>query len=162
MDVNHYPLTRELGMLLKKRGLKLAAAESCTGGAFARVITRVAGASAYFNCSLVTYSNQSKMDLLGVSANSLEKHGAVSGEVAEEMALGALKRGHADIAVSFTGVAGPDGGTPEKPVGTVWICVAQKNGKSECRKVFFESGRQNIRNCAVTYALKWLSHLMQG
>ncbi|AAO90570.1 CinA family protein [Coxiella burnetii] len=162
MDVNHYPLSRQLGLALKAKGLKLSAAESCTGGGFSRVITRVPGSSAWFDCSFVTYSNISKVELLGVDPQLIEKDGAVSESVAREMALGALKRSHADIAVSITGIAGPSGGTPEKPVGTVWIGIAKKGRNAVCRKTFFESGRKNVRNCAIAYALKWLIECVKG
>ncbi len=156
MDVNHYPLSRQLGLVLKNAGMKLVAAESCTGGGFSQVVTRVAGSSAWFDRGFVTYSNESKAELLGVNPDTIKKYGAVSKEVAHEMAVGALKHSRADIAVSITGIAGPGGGTPEKPVGTVWIGVARKNSSCECRKVFFESGRKHVRNCAIAYALRWL------
>ncbi|WP_423063853.1 CinA family protein [Candidiatus Paracoxiella cheracis] len=156
MDVNNYPLSRRLGLALKDAGMKLALAESCTGGGMARVITRVPGSSAWFDRGFVTYSNESKIEMLGVDPKNLEQYGAVSEQVAREMALGALKHSHADITASITGVAGPGGGTPEKPVGTVWIGVALKNGQVECRKVFFESGRKHVRVCAIAFALNWL------
>lgn len=156
MDVNNYPLSRRLGMALKNAGMTLALAESCTGGGMARVITRVPGSSAWFDCGFVTYSNESKIEMLGVNSESLKKYGAVSKQVAHEMALGALKHSHADISASITGVTGPGGGTLEKPVGTVWIGIAIKNGPVECRRTFFESGRKHVRVCAIAYTLNWL------
>ena len=107
-----------------RTGLKLSLAESCTGGMIGSMITSVSGASSFFLGSAVTYSNESKERILGVSHDSLVKYGAVSEAVAKEMAEGSLKVYDSDIAASVTGIAGPNGGTPEKPVGTVWICVA--------------------------------------
>lgn len=156
MDVNNYPLSRRLGLALKNAGIKLVLAESCTGGGMARVITRVPGSSAWFDRGFVTYSNDAKVEMLGVNPESIATHGAVSEHVAREMALGALKHSHAEISASITGVAGPGGGTLEKPVGTVWIGIALKNGHVECRKTFFESGRKHVRVCAIAYALNWL------
>lgn len=114
-------LQQELGHLLREKELMLSIAESCTGGAVSNSITDIPGSSVYMSGGVVSYSNRSKMDLLGVSGESLEKHGAVSKEVALEMAKGVANRLHADIGLSTTGVAGPGGGTPEKPVGTVWM-----------------------------------------
>jgi len=156
VDVNNYPLSRRVGLALKDAGMKLVLAESCTGGGMARVITRVPGSSAWFDRGFVTYSNESKIEMLGVNPEVLEQHGAVSEQVAREMALGALKHSNADISASITGIAGPGGGTPEKPVGTVWIGVALKGGHVECRKTFFASGRKHVRVCAIAYALNWL------
>ena len=156
MDVNNYPLSRQLGMALKAKGLKLAVAESCTGGGFCRVITRVPGSSAWFDRGFFTYSNASKEEMLGVDPKLIEQYGAVSEPVAREMALGALKNSQADVTVSITGTAGPSGGTLEKPVGTVWFGFAQKNNKCQTHKAFFESGRKHVRLCAISYALKWL------
>src|SRR6187551_3568972 len=117
-------LSIELGALLKARSLKLALAESCTGGMVAEAVTRVAGSSAWFDCGFVTYSNQAKINLLGVSPETLEKLGAVSEQTAIEMVLGCLKtatleNSPANIAGSITGIAGPEGGSATKPVGTV-------------------------------------------
>jgi len=120
------PVEVLIGNLLKEKHLMLATAESCTGGNVAHMITSVAGSSAYFKGSVVAYSNEVKQNLLGVSPSTLEEFGAVSQEVVEEMAKGALVKLKADIAVSVSGIAGPDGGTEEKPVGTVWIGVCTK------------------------------------
>ena len=157
MDINNYPLGRELGLELKAAGMTVAVAESCTGGGLARVITRVPGSSAWFDRGFVTYSNSAKIEMLGVDAKTIEQCGAVSEAVAHQMALGVIKHSHADIGASITGVAGPSGGTPENPVGTVWVAVALKNGHCECRKAFFQSGRKHIRVCAIAYTLKWLT-----
>lgn len=161
MDLNSYPLSRRLGFALKAKGLKLAAAESCTGGRFCQIITRVPGSSAWFDCGFITYSNQSKIKLLGINFGLIEKEGAVSESVAREMVLGVLERSDADIGVSITGVAGPSGGTKEKPVGTVWIAIARKDSFVECRKVFFESGPKHVRDSSIAYALKWLVELVE-
>lgn len=137
MDLNNYHLSRRLGFALKAKGFKLATAESCTGGGFCQIITCVPGSSAWFDCGFVTYRNQSKIKFLGVNFRLIEREGAVSEAVAREMAFSVLKKSDANIAVSITGVAGPSGGKEEKPIGTVWIAIASKNGFLECRKVFF-------------------------
>ena len=118
-------LAAELGAALKARGFMLALAESCTGGMVAQAVTSVAGSSAWFDRGFVTYSNAAKIDMLGVSAQTLEKFGAVSEQTAAEMAAGAIKHSQAHIAGSITGIAGPDGGTADKPVGTVCFGIAQ-------------------------------------
>ena len=151
MDINSYPLSRQLGEQLSAAGMKIAVAESCTGGDLSRIITRVMGSSQWFDRGFITYSNQSKIEMLGVDAALIKTQGAVS----EEVAI-AIDHSDADITVGITGVAGPEGGTPEKPVGTVWIAVALKNGHCEVRKTFFESGRKHIRMCTVAYTLRWL------
>ena len=161
MDLNSYYLSRRLGFALKSKGLELATAESCTGGGFCRIITCVPGSSAWFNCGFITYSNQSKVKFLGVNFGLIEKEGAASGAVAREMAFGALERSGVDIAVSITGIAGPSGGVKEKPVGTVWVAIARKDGFVECRKIFFKSGRKHIRDSSISYALKWLIELVE-
>ena len=121
------PLEVIVGELLKKKKLTVSTAESCTGGGIAALITSVPGSSEYFNGSIVAYSNEIKMSLLHVSAETLEKHGAVSRETVTEMVKGAMKTLKTDCAVATSGIAGPGGGTPEKPVGTVWIAAAYKN-----------------------------------
>lgn len=121
---DHQSLASELGRLLTICGWKMAVAESCTGGYLSHMITAVPGASAYFNGSFITYSNEMKQQQLGVKAETLWAHGAVSKETALEMAAGARRAAKADLAIATTGVAGPDGGTAEKPVGTVWIAVS--------------------------------------
>ena len=122
--------------LLIKNKLKLATAESCTGGLIAQKITSVAGASACFDCGVVTYSNEQKQKLLGVSAETLEKFGAVSQQTALEMCKGVKALSNADFGISVTGIAGPGGGTPEKPVGTVWIGICGGNLHRAERFVF--------------------------
>ena len=127
-----------------RTGLKLSLAESCTGGMIGCKITSVSGASAFFMGSAVTYSNESKEKILGVSHKSLMDHGAVSEAVAKEMAEGSLKVYGSDIAASVTGIAGPDGGTPEKPVGTVWMAVTDGK-KTVAYENHFEGSRDDIR-----------------
>jgi nicotinamide-nucleotide amidase len=141
-------LAAELGAALKARGHMLALAESCTGGMVAEAITSVAGSSAWFDRGFVTYSNQAKIDMLDVSAQTLEKFGAVSEEVAAEMALGCLKNSQAQIAGSITGIAGPDGGTANKPVGTVWLAWATDDSQIKTKVYLFEGNRQQIRQQA--------------
>lgn len=120
-------LEQEIGELLKAKKLSLSTAESCTGGGIAALITSVPGSSDYFNGGIVAYSNEVKMSLLHVSAETLERHGAVSRETVTEMAKGAMKTLKTDCAVATSGIAGPGGGTPGKPVGTVWIAAAYKD-----------------------------------
>lgn len=114
--------------MLTRAGKTLAVAESCTGGSIASRFTAMAGASGYFRCGVVSYSNEAKVDILGVDMADIERHGAVSREVAEQMAEGARRVGRADYAIATTGIAGPDGGSDEKPVGTVWIAIASAEG----------------------------------
>lgn len=120
-------LEEKIGELLKSKNLSLSTAESCTGGSIAALVTSVPGSSEYFNGGIVAYSNEVKMSLLHVSAETLEKYGAVSRETVIEMVKGAMKALKTDCAVSTSGIAGPSGGTKEKPVGTVWIAAAYKN-----------------------------------
>lgn len=128
-------LSVRLGAALKARGYQLALAESCTGGMVAQAVTSVAGSSSWFDCGFVTYSNQAKIEMLGVRSQTLETYGAVSEKTAAEMALGALKNSQAQITGSITGIAGPDGGTADKPVGTVcfaWaICKSARKSNHE-------------------------------
>jgi nicotinamide-nucleotide amidase len=155
-------LATELGTLLRERNLNLALAESCTGGLVAAAITDIAGSSAWFERGFVTYSNQSKIEMLGVSAETLEKYGAVSEQTAREMALGALKNSRAQVACSITGIAGPDGGTKEKPVGTVCFAwcfgeLGEKLPSSTTTKRFF-GNRQEVRQQA---AIAMMSGLIE-
>ena len=145
-------LGTELGAALKARGFILALAESCTGGMVAQAVTSVAGSSAWFDRGFVTYSNQAKIDMLGVSAETLEKFGAVSEQTAAEMALGclkasAVKHSQAHIAGSITGIAGPDGGTADKPVGTVCFGIAQAKQYITITR-YFTGNREAIRQQA--------------
>jgi nicotinamide-nucleotide amidase len=151
-------LAIELGEVLKARNLTLALAESCTGGLVAATVTDIAGSSAWFDCGFVTYSNESKIEMLGVRAETLEKYGAVSEQIATVMAHGALKNSHAQIAGSITGIAGPDGGSKEKPVGTVCFAwVGSKLPLSTTTKRFF-GNRQEVRQQA---AIAMMSGLIE-
>jgi len=146
-------LLRTLFTLLDKKSMTLVTAESCTGGLLAATITHKAGASNYFERGYVTYSNQSKIDCLGVPEDTLNEHGAVSEETAEFMAKGALIKSHADLAVSITGIAGPDGGSEDKPVGTVFFGYALKGGSSGAIKHAFKGLREDIQKHAAHTAL---------
>lgn len=151
----------DLALMMKESGLSLSLAESCTGGLLAARITEVPGCSAYFSGALVAYGNDVKADLLRVPLSSLCSHGAVSGEVARAMAEGALVLFGSDLAISITGIAGPDGGSIEKPVGTVFIAFADKNGSSS-EQCFFRGGREEVRGAAVEFAIKWLERYLKG
>ncbi|MDZ4142503.1 MAG: CinA family protein [Methylotenera sp.] len=141
-------LAKELGTKLKTSGYTLALAESCTGGMVAQAVTSVAGSSTWFDRGFVTYSNAAKMEMLGVPSQILETFGAVSKETAIAMALGALKNSHAQIAGSITGIAGPDGGTIDKPVGTVCFAWAEVNKPASASTMNFHGNRQQIRQQA--------------
>lgn len=138
-------LAQALGMALKTKGYTLALAESCTGGMVAQAITSVAGSSAWFDRGFVTYSNQAKIEMLGVSGDTLEKFGAVSEQTASEMALGALKNSHAQIVGSITGIAGPDGGSLDKPVGTVCFAWCELGKPAGTTTKHFHGNREEIR-----------------
>jgi nicotinamide-nucleotide amidase len=149
-------LAQELGENLRARGLRLVTAESCTGGWASAAITAIPGSSHWYERGYITYSNAAKREDLGVRANTLATFGAVSGETAAEMAHGALERGSADISVAITGIAGPDGGSPGKPVGTVWIAVQRTGQPPQTRHHCFSGDRQSIRQQAVVAALRAL------
>lgn len=146
-------LQKQFVELLESKNMKLAVAESCTGGLLTGLLTEQPGSSNYIENGIVTYSNQSKITLLNVSAKTLEKHGAVSEEVAQQMAVGVLQLSDADIAVSITGIAGPSGGSKTKPVGTV--CIAVTNGKyTKTYTEVYSGKRQDIRYSALAGALE--------
>lgn len=136
--------------LLKERGATLAAAESCTGGRIASKFTAMAGASDYFLCGVVAYGNASKTGILGVDASAIEEHGVVSREVAEQMALGARRISGSDFAVSTTGIAGPSGGTPEIPVGTVWMAVSTPEGIFSRKMIYGKLREQNMERASAS------------
>jgi nicotinamide-nucleotide amidase len=138
-----------------RRGILLATAESCTGGMIIAALTDIAGSSAVVDRGFITYSNEAKMEMLGVSAATLDAYGAVSRETALEMAAGALARSRAGLALAVTGIAGPDGGSPEKPVGLVWFGVALKGWPVAAElKLFADNGRDFIRRETVGHALE--------
>lgn len=142
-------LEEVIGKMLLQQQATLATAESCTGGYIAHLITSISGSSAYFKGSVVSYANEIKIDELGVNPAAIEKHGAVSQQVVEQMAEGVLKKFKVDYAVATSGVAGPTGGTTEKPVGTVWIAVANKNGVVSKQFTFGKLRSVNIERSAV-------------
>ncbi|MGE4482650.1 CinA family protein [Acidocella sp.] len=141
--------------LCRANGLRLATAESCTGGLVAGALTAIPGSSAIFTHGFVTYANEAKTQMLGVPEAMLAAHGAVSAPVAQAMAEGARTRAGADYAVSTTGIAGPDGGSPRKPVGTVWFGLAGPAGSTAHHKLF-HGNRDEIRAQAVDFALMLL------
>ena len=147
-------LARSVLAKCRAEGIMAATAESCTGGMIAAALTDIAGSSAVVDRGFVTYSNEAKMDMLGVREETLRMHGAVSRETALEMAAGALSRSRAGIAVSVTGIAGPGGGSPEKPVGLVWFGLARSGHEATAEKRLFDNhGRAFIRNESVKVAL---------
>ena len=146
-------LSAKLGAALKARGLMMVTAESCTGGLISAVLTEIPGSSAWFERGFVTYSNNAKIEMLGVQPETLEKFGAVSEETAREMAEGALKHSRADIAISITGIAGPDGGTKTKPVGTVCFAWIGKNIPLTSITKKMSGDRHEVRNKSTVTAL---------
>ena len=152
-------LTSISGALLA-RGWMLATAESCTGGLIAAACTDLAGSSQWFERGVVSYSNAAKTELLGVDADLIAQHGAVSEPVARAMAEGALARSHAQVSLAVTGVAGPTGGSADKPVGTVCFawCVA---GRTHCHTLHLSGNRAAVRAATVRHALAWLAHWLQ-
>jgi len=146
---------QELSEILVTNGLTISVAESCTGGSLSHTITSIPGASSYFDCGYITYSNQSKVEMLGVDTQTIKTYGAVSEEVALEMVIGVTTKSHSDVAISITGVAGPTGGTPEKPVGTIcfgFFC----DGKTSTTTQLFSGDRANIVSQSVSYAMRQL------
>ncbi|MFI3155607.1 MAG: CinA family protein [Methylococcaceae bacterium] len=158
MESELFELAKQLGRLLKAGGKTIATAESCTGGWIAQAITEVPGSSVWFDRGFVTYSNAAKVQMLGVNPQTLEQYGAVSAETATEMAAGALAHSEANVALAVTGIAGPDGGTQGKPVGTVFIAWTHKNGEAKVVKKQFTGNRRQIRAQTVKIALEgiWL------
>ena len=154
-DSNFEPLVAELAELCEAGGLRVATAESCTGGWIAKVLTDRAGSSAWFERGFVTYSNLAKQEMLGVDAGLLEDPGAVSREVVEAMARGALTGSDAQLAVAVSGIAGPEGGSEDKPVGTVWLAWARGDElRSACE--CFRGDREAVRMATVKLALQGL------
>lgn len=155
-------LATELNAKLAKRGWMLALAESCTGGMAAQYITAIPGSSSCFERGFVTYSNHAKIELLDVKEETLERYGAVSQETAREMATGALKHSHTQLAASITGVAGPDGGTPEKPVGMVCFAWAGPDGSIYSETYLFTGDRHAVRRQSVEAAFRGLLKLINS
>ncbi|HET7730277.1 MAG TPA: nicotinamide-nucleotide amidohydrolase family protein [Usitatibacter sp.] len=154
-------LARALGESCRRRGVVVATAESCTGGGVAEAITRIAGSSAWFERGFVTYGNEAKREMLGVAAGALQAHGAVSEEVARAMAAGALERSRADVSVAVTGIAGPCGAVPGKPVGTVWFAWAHRGGEVQARRLRLRGDRRAVREQSVAIALQGLIDLLR-
>lgn len=152
----------EIVTSLKQSGIRICCAESCTGGMIAAAITDIAGSSAVFSRGFVTYSNQAKINMLGVKPETLTLYGAVSGQTVSEMASGAItaSEDEADFAVAVSGIAGPDGGTVEKPVGLVYICVLKKGEVGQVTRYVFDGDRQSVRTQTVENALKTIRGLM--
>jgi len=150
-----------IGHILRARGLKLVAAESCTGGLIGSRVTDAPGSSEYFLGSIVAYAYEVKVKLLRVSWDTLNRHGAVSRETVLEMARGARNAVGADIAVSVSGIAGPGGGTPEKPVGTTWVGLAAPDGEW-AREFHFTGNREQNKACAATEALKMVLEYLKA
>ncbi len=145
-----------LGDALRRQRLMLATAESCTGGMVAAACTAIAGSSDWFERGFVTYSNVAKTELLGVDAALIATHGAVSAEVARAMAEGALAHSHADVSVAVTGVAGPGGGSKDKPVGTVWLALARRGRPAQAELLRLAGDRAAVRAQTVALALQRL------
>lgn len=154
-------LARQVGEALKAQGMMLVTAESCTGGGIAQAVTRVSGSSAWFDRGFVTYSDAAKEEMLGVSPETLEQHGAVSEQTVREMAQGALQYSSAQLAVSVSGIAGPTGGTPEKPVGMVWFAWASGDSvKTACHQL--SGDRDAIRAKSVSIALQGVVNMLNS
>lgn len=153
-------LATRAGQLLRAKGLLLTTAESCTGGGVAQAITEVAGSSEWFDCGFVTYSNASKTEMLNVSPALIAQHGAVSEEIAAVMAEGAIANSNAHVSVSTTGIAGPTGAVPGKPVGTVCFAWSWR-GHTHTERLVFAGDRQAVREQSVLHALKGLIRTLE-
>jgi len=159
-SVTLYRLAEKVGAALKARQLMLATAESCTGGWIAEAVTMVPGSSEWFERGFVTYTYVSKREMLGVREATLGKHGAVAEEVVREMVEGALARSHAQVVVAVSGVAGPSGGTPDKPVGFVCFAWGMKDGKPRSETKRFFGDREAVRRLSVEHALEGVLELL--
>lgn len=155
------PLVLRIALALRQHGATLVTAESCTGGLVAAACTAVAGSSDWFERGFVTYSNAAKNEALGVDANLIAQHGAVSEAVACAMAEGALAHSHATIAVAVTGIAGPGGATPGKPVGTIWLAWAARGGSTQARRLQLAGDRTAVREQTVLQALEGVRALAE-
>ena len=153
-DAQLYQLAERVGSALKAKGMMMATAESCTGGWIAQAVTAVPGSSEWFERGFVVYTYISKREMLGVKPETLAAHGAVSEQTVREMTAGALERSHAQVAVSVSGTAGPTGGTPEKPVGTVCVGWGAKGGDVQAATLHLDGDREAVRRQAVVFALE--------
>ena len=149
-------LAGEVALLLTEKKITLAVAESCTGGALCQALTDIPGSSAWFDRGFISYSNQAKVDMLGVSFTLLDQYGAVSFETARAMVEGVHGRSNAELAIAITGIAGPEGGTAEKPVGTVFFGIGQKGQAVKIDKRRFKGDREEVRARSVEFVLKAL------
>jgi nicotinamide-nucleotide amidase len=161
-DMTLQDLARQAGIALAQDELSLATAESCTGGWLSQAITSIAGSSAWYERGFVAYAPSSKHEMLGVSDATLEQYGAVSEQTASEMAAGAIARSYAQVAVSITGIAGPDGGTTEKPVGMVCFAWIMKEGMALTETRYFNGNREEIRRQSVAGALQGVIDLLHS
>ena len=160
MDSIAEVLARQLESLLIRSGQRLGTAESCTGGGLAELVTRIAGCSQWFECGYVAYSNTAKQELLDISSAVLENYGAISEQTALAMAEGALRHSHAHIAVSITGIAGPGGGTVDKPVGTVCFAWVNRDGLAKTARTRFQGDRLQVRAQSCLLALQALVDIL--
>ncbi|RUL69518.1 CinA family protein [Dyella choica] len=153
-------LATRVATAMQQHKLMLACAESCSGGWIAKALTDLSGSSAWFEAGVVSYSNEAKMALLGVQRETLERAGAVSEATALEMVCGVLRRLHAGVAVAVTGIAGPSGGTAEKPVGTVWIAWQREGSDARAKLFHFGGDRDAVRRQTVAAALEGVLHML--
>ncbi|MBI5918484.1 MAG: nicotinamide-nucleotide amidohydrolase family protein [Nitrosomonadales bacterium] len=153
-------LSARVGGLLRSHGMMLATAESCTGGAVAAAVTDIAGSSAWFERGFVTYANAAKLEMLGVAQATLDQHGAVSEATVREMVAGALQHSRAHIALAVSGIAGPGGGSPDKPVGTVWFAWGARHGAVHARIHHLSGNRAEVRAQSVRIALQGVLELL--
>ncbi len=160
IEVDIHLMSEQLGALLAERGLVVGTAESCTGGWIAQAITAVPGSSAWFHSGFVTYSNQSKVEQLGLDPDLINQHGAVSKIVVENMVTGLIDKTTADCAIATSGIAGPSGGTIDKPVGTVWISVGDKAKGLMTREFLFTGDREEVRFQSVLESFRLLEFLL--
>jgi PncC family amidohydrolase len=160
-SIMNKPIEAQIGEMLLARGWRLAAAESCTGGLISHRVTNISGSSVYFLGGVTAYANEVKMGMLGVAEQTLIENGAVSSETVAEMAAGVRSRLGADVGVSVSGIAGPGGGTPEKPVGLVWIGVAGPDGVWT-RRFKFQGGREQIKDQSAEAALQLVGEYLAG
>ena len=160
LDSTALILAERLGETLRHAGVKLVTAESCTGGGVAQAITEVAGSSAWFERGFITYSNLSKQQMLRVSESTLKQHGAVSEATVREMVEGALSSSAAQVALAVSGIAGPDGGTADKPVGTVWFAWGMKGGETQAQRHYIAGERAEVRAKSVIIALQGVINIL--
>jgi nicotinamide-nucleotide amidase len=162
MDAEIYELAERVGATLKARKLMISTAESCTGGWIGQAITMVPGSSSWFDRGFITYTNDAKQHMLGVRAETLSTFGAVSEQTVREMVAGALAKSRAQIAVAVSGIAGPDGGSPSKPVGTVLLAWGQKGTEPHAQPMHFPGDRDTVRRQSVIVALEGILELLQS